>query len=115
MEEPPSPRRKKPGPVAGPRRGRYNVLIEEDIAEWGKRLADQLGIKVGDTLRVGNAEHLQTVRGIVPDTSESHWRLMVPEDLRCMSFRRFILSAFRRSFLLTRCVMADLRSRPDCD
>ncbi|MFQ3534328.1 MAG: FtsX-like permease family protein, partial [Aggregatilineales bacterium] len=37
----------------------------------GKRLADQLGIQLGDTLRVGTAQALQTVVGIVPDIAES--------------------------------------------
>ena len=30
------PPRKKPGPVAGPPMGRYTVLIEEELGEWGK-------------------------------------------------------------------------------
>jgi len=29
--------RKKPGPVPGPQTRKYNILIEEEIAEWGKR------------------------------------------------------------------------------
>jgi hypothetical protein len=29
--------RKKPGRVAGPETKKYNVLIEEELAEWGKR------------------------------------------------------------------------------
>ncbi len=37
----------------------------------GKRLADQIGIQVGDTLRVGTAQELQTVTGIVADAAES--------------------------------------------
>lgn len=37
----------------------------------GKRLADQIGIKVGDKLRVGTAQALQMVTGIVPDAVES--------------------------------------------
>lgn len=37
----------------------------------GQRLANQLGAKPGDTLRVGTAEALQTVTGIVPDAAES--------------------------------------------
>ena len=37
----------------------------------GKRLADQLGIQLGDSLRVGTAQALQTVVGIVPDVVES--------------------------------------------
>ncbi|PJF35282.1 MAG: hypothetical protein CUN49_11365 [Candidatus Thermofonsia Clade 1 bacterium] len=36
-----------------------------------KRLADQLGIQLGDSLRVGTAQALQTVVGIVPDSAES--------------------------------------------
>ncbi len=37
----------------------------------GQRLADQIGIKVGDKLRVGTAQELQTVTGIVTDAVES--------------------------------------------
>ena len=29
--------RKKPGPIPGPPMRKYNVLIEEELAEWGKR------------------------------------------------------------------------------
>ena len=29
--------RKKPGPIPGPPMRKYNVLIAEDLAEWGKR------------------------------------------------------------------------------
>ena len=36
-ETPEAPERKKPGPVPGPATRKYNVLIEEDLAEWGKR------------------------------------------------------------------------------
>ncbi|MEP7286828.1 MAG: FtsX-like permease family protein [Chloroflexota bacterium] len=39
----------------------------------GRRIADQLGAHVGDTMRVGAAKDLQTVKGIVPDTSESNF------------------------------------------
>ncbi|MBX3062093.1 MAG: ABC transporter permease [Anaerolineae bacterium] len=37
----------------------------------GQRLANQLGIQVGDQLRIGTAKELHIVKGIVPDTSES--------------------------------------------
>ena len=36
-EAPGTPERKKPGPVPGPATRKYNVLIEEELAEWGKR------------------------------------------------------------------------------
>lgn len=29
--------RKKPGPVPGPPMNRYNILLEEELGEWGKR------------------------------------------------------------------------------
>lgn len=29
--------RKKPGPVPGPPTRKYNILIEEDLGEWGKQ------------------------------------------------------------------------------
>lgn len=50
-----------------------NLFTGPDQVVVGRRAADQLGIKVGDTLRVGTAERLQTVTGIVPDTSESNF------------------------------------------
>lgn len=37
----------------------------------GQRLADQLNIRVGDQVRLGTAQNLHTVKGIVPDTAES--------------------------------------------
>jgi putative ABC transport system permease protein len=37
----------------------------------GRRLADQLGIQLGDSLRIGTAQALQTVVGIVSDAVES--------------------------------------------
>ncbi len=36
-----------------------------------RRLANQTGVKVGDTIRVGTAQDLYTVQGIVPDSAES--------------------------------------------
>ena len=30
------PERKKPGPVPGIPTRKYNILLEEDLAEWGK-------------------------------------------------------------------------------
>jgi putative ABC transport system permease protein len=50
-----------------------NLLQGPNQVVVGRRVADQLGIKVGDTLRVGTAKSLYTVRGIVPDTSESNF------------------------------------------
>ncbi len=37
----------------------------------GRRLANQTGVKVGDSIRVGTAKDLYTVQGIVPDAAES--------------------------------------------
>ena len=37
----------------------------------GRRIADQIGIKVGNKVRVGAAKELHTVTGIVPDAAES--------------------------------------------
>ncbi len=37
----------------------------------GRRLADQIGAEVGDLVRIGSAERLHTVTGIVPDSAES--------------------------------------------
>ncbi len=37
METKERPERRKPGPVPGPSTKKYNVLIEEALAEWGKR------------------------------------------------------------------------------
>jgi putative ABC transport system permease protein len=37
-----------------------------------RRLANQIGVKVGDTIRVGTAQDLYTVQGIVPDSAESN-------------------------------------------
>ncbi len=50
-----------------------NLFTGPDQVVVGRRAADQLGIKVGDTLRVGTAQRLHTVTGIVPDTSESNF------------------------------------------
>jgi putative ABC transport system permease protein len=50
-----------------------NLLQGPNQVVVGRRVADQLGIKVGDTLRVGTAKSLYTVQGIVPDTSESNF------------------------------------------
>lgn len=38
-----------------------------------RRLADQLDIKVGDQMHIGSATDLFTVKGIVPDTSETNF------------------------------------------
>jgi putative ABC transport system permease protein len=46
-----------------------DLFTGPDQVVVGRRLADQLGIHVGDTLRVGTASRLQMVRGIVPDAS----------------------------------------------
>lgn len=48
-----------------------DLIKAPDQVVVGKRLADQLGIQLGDSLRVGTAEALQTVVGIVPDIAES--------------------------------------------
>jgi putative ABC transport system permease protein len=48
------------------------LLTAPDQIVVGKRLAEQLGIKVGDQMHVGAAETPQTVRGIVPDSSENN-------------------------------------------
>ncbi len=40
METSKESERKRPGPVPGPITKKYNVLIEEELAEWGKQ---QLG------------------------------------------------------------------------
>jgi putative ABC transport system permease protein len=37
----------------------------------GRRLADQLGAKIGDTIRLSSTEQEHTLVGIVPDTAES--------------------------------------------
>lgn len=37
----------------------------------GRRIADQVDIKVGDTVRIGTAKALHTVKGIMPDAAES--------------------------------------------
>lgn len=29
--------RRRPGPVPGPPTRKYNILLEEDVAEWGKQ------------------------------------------------------------------------------
>src|SRR5258708_38244335 len=39
----------------------------------GRRLANQLGVHVGDKMRVGAAPDLQTVTGIVPEASEANF------------------------------------------
>ena len=44
-------RRKKPGPVAGPPRVRYMVLLDEEPAEWGKHQAGGLSELVRRLLR----------------------------------------------------------------
>ena len=31
-----TPKRKKPGPIPGPPTRKYNLLIEEELGEWGK-------------------------------------------------------------------------------
>ena len=46
-----------------------SLLTGPDQVVIGHRLAQQLGTHVGDTLRVGSAKNLQTVKGIVPDKS----------------------------------------------
>ncbi len=39
----------------------------------GRRLANQIGVRVGDTIRVGMAKELHVVKGIVPDSAESNF------------------------------------------
>ncbi len=39
----------------------------------GRRLANELKVNVGETIRLGTADQLYTVTGIVPDTSESNF------------------------------------------
>lgn len=48
-----------------------DLLTAPNRVVVSRRLADQLGIQLGDSLRVGTAQALQTVVGIVPDTAES--------------------------------------------
>lgn len=36
MEKQKPRERKKPGPVPGPATRKYNILLEEDLGEWGK-------------------------------------------------------------------------------
>jgi putative ABC transport system permease protein len=53
-----------------------NVLLKDlfdgpDQVVLGKRIADQIGAKAGDTIRIGNAKALHTVKGIVADTAEN--------------------------------------------
>lgn len=51
--------RKKPGPVPGPPTKKYTVLLEEDLAEWGKRQPGGLSELMRRLLR---AEQVKTDR-----------------------------------------------------
>ncbi len=43
--------RRKPGPIPGPPTKKYNIMIEEELAEWGKRQAGGLSELVRRLLR----------------------------------------------------------------
>ena len=45
------PVRRKPGPIPGPPTRKYNIMIEEEIAEWGKRQAGGLSNLIRSLLR----------------------------------------------------------------
>ena len=52
-------RRKRPGPLPGPPMRKYNVLIEEDLAEWGKSQPGGLSALIRNLL---TAERLRRER-----------------------------------------------------
>jgi hypothetical protein len=45
------PSRKKPGPVPGPPMTRYNILLEEELGEWGKQQPGGLSETIRRLLR----------------------------------------------------------------
>ena len=56
METEETPERRKPGPVPGPPTKKYNVLIEEALAEWGKRQPGGLSELLRRLLKKAKAE-----------------------------------------------------------
>lgn len=51
MEKTEEPARRKPGPVPGPPTRKYNVLLDEDLADWGKQQPGGLSELVRRLLR----------------------------------------------------------------
>lgn len=51
--------RRKPGPVPGPPTRKYNVLIDEELAEWGKQQPGGLSELVRRLLKEERARHLR--------------------------------------------------------
>jgi putative ABC transport system permease protein len=49
------------------------LFTAPDQVVVGRRMADQLGLHIGDQIRIGTASNLQTVIGIVADTSQSNF------------------------------------------
>jgi hypothetical protein len=64
MEPDPSdtqPARKKPGPVPGAPTRKYNILLEEEIAEWGKVQPGGLSELVRRLLKEARAKQQTTL------------------------------------------------------
>ncbi|HLY27634.1 MAG TPA: FtsX-like permease family protein [Aggregatilineales bacterium] len=53
-----------------------SLLNGPDQVVVPRRVATELGVHVGDQIRLGTASALQTVKGIVPDTSESSFNAL---------------------------------------
>ena len=80
----------------------------------GRRLADQLGIHVGDTIRLGTAQRLQTVRGIVPDASGDNSVPAIWSARLCPSSSKRGVSDFDIFSFLRFFVHAAIRNRNAC-
>ena len=56
MNEQPQKPRRKPGPVPGPERRQFTILIEPELGEWGKQQPGGLSEMVRRLLQQARAE-----------------------------------------------------------